>query len=165
MYCIIFICLVNDHYHIQGVCSEVSHTDCIGGIGFDATCSLVAVDTMGNPVTVSPTTEKERNVIFWQDHRAVEEANEINAMHHPVLRFVGGKISPEMQPPKLLWLKRHLREECWTKAAHFLDLADYLTYRATGSTSRCVCVTTDTGGCWYDKERKLYMYNYHNYNW
>ena len=68
------------------------------------------------------------------------EAEEVNATQHPVLRFVGGCISPEMQPPKLLWLKRHLHEDCWKKAAHFFDLADYLTYRATSSTVRCVDV-------------------------
>ncbi len=153
--CAIFLCFVDDLYRTQCVCSDVNNTNCIAGIGFDATCSLVALDTTGSPVTVSPTKEKQRNVIFWQDHRAIEEADEINAKHHPVLRFVGGKISPEMQPPKLLWLKRHLREECWTKAAHFLDLSDYLTYRATGSTSRCVTMETG-GGCWHEGE----MHNY-----
>lgn len=96
------------------------------------------VDAYGHPVTVSLSQDPERNVILWQDHRAVREAEEINSHlpPHPVLRYVGGKISPEMEPPKLLWLKQHLHEVCWKKAAHFFDLADYLTYRATGATSR-----------------------------
>ena len=113
----------------------------VRGIGFDATCSLVVVSPFGGPVTVSVSSDPQRNVVLWQDHRALDETEEINATQHPVLKFVGGKISPEMQPPKLLWLKRHLSEECWSKAGHFFDLADYLTYRATGELSRlCVCV-------------------------
>lgn len=90
----------------------------------------------GEPVSVSLSHDPERNIILWQDHRAVQEAEEINAAGHGVLKFVGGQISPEMQPPKLLWLKRNLCEECWKRAAHFFDLADFLTYKATGDTSR-----------------------------
>ena len=108
----------------------------IKGIGFDATCSLVAVDDEGNPVTVSSTHDPQRNVILWQDHRAISEAQEINDLGHPLLDYVGGVISPEMEPPKLMWLKRHLYEECWKKAGHFFDLVDYLTYRATNCTVR-----------------------------
>ena len=108
----------------------------MGGLGFTATCSLVAVDASGDPVTVSLSGDPRRNVILWQDHRALGEAAEVNRGGHEVLKFVGGRISPEMQPPKLLWLKRHLRRECWDKAGHFFDLSDYLTYRATGDTTR-----------------------------
>ena len=43
---------------------------------------------------------------MWMDHRASEQAAEINLTKHDVLRYVGGKISLEMQPPKLLWLKQ-----------------------------------------------------------
>jgi len=46
------------------------------------------------------------NVIMWMDHRAVSEAEAINSTHHPLLRSVGGRISLEMQLPKLLWLKK-----------------------------------------------------------
>ena len=87
-------------------------------------------------MTVSPSLDPQRNIILWQDHRALQETEEINAMGHPVLQFVGGKLSPEMQPPKLLWLKRHLQKQCWKKARHFFDLADYLVFRATGETIR-----------------------------
>lgn len=90
----------------------------VGGVGFDATCSLVALDADGRPVTVSTTGRDEQNVVVWMDHRATPEAKAINAGGHPVLRRVGGAVSPEMQTPKLLWLKRHL-PETWRRAAHF----------------------------------------------
>ena len=66
----------------------------------------------------------------------MKEAKEINETRHPVLKFVGGCISPEMQPPKLLWLKRNLQDDCWNKAGHFFDLADFLTYKATSAQVR-----------------------------
>ena len=47
-----------------------------------------------------------RNVIMWMDHRAGEQASFINSTKHDVLQFVGGKMSLEMEPPKLLWLKQ-----------------------------------------------------------
>ena len=113
----------------------------IAGIGFDATCSLVAVASDGAPVTVSPSGDANRNVIVWMDHRAAGEADEINADRHDVLRYVGGVISPEMETPKLLWLKRNLPQS-FASAAHFFDLADYLTWRATGSLARSMCTVT-----------------------
>ena len=70
----------------------------------------------------------------------MKEADEINAMGHETLRYVGGRISPEMQTPKLLWLKRNL-PDAYAKAVHFFDLPDYLTFRATGDRSRSLCST------------------------
>ncbi len=67
---------------------------------------MVAIDTSGNPVTVSTTGNNESNIILWMDHRAVEETNAINATQHDILKYVGGKVSLEMQCPKLLWLKQ-----------------------------------------------------------
>jgi D-ribulokinase len=113
----------------------------VAGIGFDATCSLVAVKADGSPVGVGLSGDSNRNIIVWMDHRAVGEAAEINAGNHEVLRYVGGRISPEMETPKLLWLKRNLPES-FTVTDHFFDLADYLTWRATGSLSRSVCTVT-----------------------
>ncbi|VEN62264.1 unnamed protein product [Callosobruchus maculatus] len=68
-----------------------------------------------------------------------EEADEINRMNHQVLKYVGGKISPEMETPKLAWLKRNLKKECWDKAGFFFDLPDFLTWRATDCDSRSSC--------------------------
>ena len=112
----------------------------IRGIGFDATCSLVVLAADGAPVSVSPDSEREQNVIVWMDHRAGAEADSINAGAHDVLRYVGGRISLEMETPKLLWLKEN-RPEAWAQAAHFFDLPDFLTWRATGSTARSLCST------------------------
>lgn len=117
-----------------------SHVDVcqIKGIGFDATCSLAVFDSDGKSLSVSPTGKNEWNVIMWMDHRAADEAAFISATKHDILRFVGGTMSLEMQPPKLLWLKKNMAKT-WHKAAHFFDLPDFLTWKATGCASRSLC--------------------------
>ena len=80
----------------------------IRGIGFDATCSMVVLDAEDKPVTVSPSGSDEQNIIVWMDHRAMDQTARINATKHKVLDYVGGQVSPEMQTPKLLWLKENL---------------------------------------------------------
>ena len=115
--------------------------DAVAGIGFDATCSLVVLDRAAEPLTVSTSGDNQRNIIVWMDHRATAEARLVNDTRDDVLRYVGGSISPEMEIPKILWLKRHLPAS-YAAAGHFLDLADYLSFRATGSTARSVCTVT-----------------------
>jgi D-ribulokinase len=80
----------------------------VKGIGFDATCSLVVLDRGGMPLSVSSSGDPHRNIIVWMDHRAIAQADRINETGDEVLRYVGGIISPEMETPKLLWLKEHL---------------------------------------------------------
>lgn len=113
----------------------------IRGMGFDATCSLVALDAQDGPVTLSPTANPEQNVMMWMDHRAIPQAKRVNATGHAALRSVGGSISPEMEIPKLLWIRENL-PQTWARAARFFDLADFLSYRATGQDVRSVCTTT-----------------------
>ncbi|XP_072378786.1 FGGY carbohydrate kinase domain-containing protein [Diabrotica undecimpunctata] len=131
-----------DIWHAVVTCVKIVtqkiQPDKIKGIGFDATCSLACFDKNGSPLTVSPTGNNQQNVILWLDHRAVKEAEEINKLNHPVLQYVGGKISPEMETPKLLWLKRNIKDT-WDKAGYFFDLPDFLTWRATGADSRSSC--------------------------
>ncbi len=112
--------------------------DQIVGIGFDATCSLVALDKADQPVSVSPTGKSQQNIIVWMDHRALKETDEINQTGDEVLKYVGGKVSPEMEIPKLMWLKRNLPEQ-FKQTAKFLDLADFMVYRASGNDLRSVC--------------------------
>ncbi|SFD13316.1 FGGY-family carbohydrate kinase [Tropicimonas isoalkanivorans] len=112
----------------------------VAGVGFDATCSLVVSGENDAPVTVSPEGEEDQDVILWMDHRAMGDAEEINAIGGEPLEYVGGRISPEMELPKLRWLKRELPES-WSVARRFWDLPDWLVHRATGEETRSLCST------------------------
>ncbi|KAL1955377.1 hypothetical protein VTO42DRAFT_8597 [Malbranchea cinnamomea] len=112
----------------------------IRGIGFDATCSLAVFshDT-DEPVSVTgPDFDTDRNVILWLDHRPVEETERINATGHNLLRYVGGKMSIEMEIPKVLWLKNNMPKELFDRCK-FYDLVDALTHMATGNDKRSFC--------------------------
>lgn len=113
----------------------------VKGLSFDATCSLVALDQNMRPLALGPSGNTSRNIIVWMDHRAVSQAQRINETGHEILDYVGGAISPEMQTPKLLWLKENM-PDAYANAGQFFDLADYLTWRATGSLARSVCTVT-----------------------
>jgi FGGY-family pentulose kinase len=113
----------------------------VAGLAFDATCSLAMFDAAGQPVSVSTTGVDSWNVVMWADHRAVAEAEEITATGHRALEFVGGVMSPEMQLPKLLWLRRNL-PMAWQRYALGLDLADFLAWRTTGHITASACTVT-----------------------
>lgn len=125
----------------EAVTSAKIDVSSVIGLGFDATCSLVVVGQGGQPLAVGPSEDPERNIIVWMDHRATSQAEYINSLQHEVLRYVGGRISPEMETPKLLWLKEN-RKEIYDSAWQFFDLVDYLTWRATGSLARSMCTVT-----------------------
>lgn len=133
----------------QAVCAAVRSAvraagvapEAIRGVGIDATCSLVVLGDGGKPLPVGPSENPERNIIVWMDHRAIEQSERINAMGHRVLDYVGGRISPEMETPKLLWLKEN-RPQVFHAAWAFFDLADFLTWRATGDLARSTCTVT-----------------------
>ena len=107
----------------------------VRGLSFDATCSLVVRDSEGLPVTVSTNGDDGWDTIVWLDHRALAEAEKCTATGHEVLKYAGGVMSPEMEVPKLMWLKRHMPQS-WRRAAMMFDLADFLSWKATGSLAR-----------------------------
>ncbi len=115
--------------------------EAVAGISFDATCSLVVLDRSDRPASVSTTGDHRWNTVVWLDHRAIAEAEECTATGHKVLDFVGGTMSPEMEIPKLMWLKRRLPEQ-WQRYGRILDLADFLTWRASGANARSCCTIT-----------------------
>ena len=122
----------------------VQHADVdaqeIRGIGFDATCSLVVSGADAAPVCVDPDGAPDQDVILWMDHRAIPDAEDINSIGGEPLAYVGGTISPEMELPKLRWLKREMPES-WALATRFWDLPDWLVHRATGEETRSLCST------------------------
>ncbi|MDE1157279.1 MAG: FGGY-family carbohydrate kinase [Neorhizobium sp.] len=144
----------NDHGHVEQSSAEIWAAVCdsvrnamtkasatpeeIVGLGFDATCSLVVYGADGG---VGDPGHPERDVIVWMDHRAIGQAERINSGGHRVLDYVGGVISPEMETPKLLWLKENL-PEIYASASDFFDLTDFLTFRATGARDRSSCTLT-----------------------
>lgn len=113
----------------------------IRSLGFDATCSLVALDEHGQGLAVSPGESPDHNIIMWMDHRAVDEAKRINATQDPALRYVGGEVSVEMELPKVLWLKNHF-PATWQSAHRFYDLADFLVSKATATDVAGLCTLT-----------------------
>lgn len=76
------------------------------------------------------------DIIVWMDHRAEAEAAEMNAdtaeCTQDVLRFYGGSLSPESEPPKLLWLLRH-RPELFLRCTAVMDLSDFIVFALTGN--------------------------------
>ncbi|KAK3683620.1 FGGY family of carbohydrate kinase [Podospora appendiculata] len=115
----------------------------VQGIGFDATCSLaVFTHDTDEPVPVTgpdfANDGNDRNVVLWLDHRPLAETEQINNTKHNLLRYVGGKMSPEMEIPKVLWLKNNMPAELFDRCK-FYDLADALTHLATGSETRSFC--------------------------
>jgi len=127
---------------VRGALKKAGATpDTVAGIGFDATCSLVVLGEGGRPLPVGPSGDPARNIIVWMDHRATEQTRRINRTGAKVLDYVGGQISPEMETPKLLWLAENM-PGTFADAWQFMDLADFLTWRSTGSLARSICTVT-----------------------
>ncbi|MBO9125825.1 MULTISPECIES: FGGY-family carbohydrate kinase [unclassified Rhizobium] len=113
----------------------------IGAIGFDGTCSLVVRDIDGGQISVSTGGERRFDTIVWLDHRALKEADFCTATGHEVLEHSGHFMSPEMEMPKLMWLKKKL-PGTWANTGYLFDLADFMTWKSTGSLARSRCTLT-----------------------
>ena len=125
----------------EAVAESVIDPSRIAAIGFDATCSLVAVGAGGRPLSVAENGAPDHDVIMWMDHRANEQTAAINATKDEALAYVGGEVSIEMELPKVLWLKQHFPGR-YAAAWRFFDLADYLVWRASDADVASVCTLT-----------------------
>ena len=114
----------------------------VAGIGFDATCSLVVLGEGGKPLPVGPS-EQIRSATSSSGWTTApcSRPSASTRLGHEVLKYVGGRISPEMETPKLLWLLEN-RPDVFDAAWQFFDLTDFLTWRATGDLSRSTCTVT-----------------------
>jgi len=109
--------------------------DEVMGLSYSATCSLVVRDRDGAPLPVGPEQDAAWDTIVWLDHRAAKQARQITLTGHKVLDFAGGVMSPEMEIPKLMWLKTNM-PQTWDKIGALYDLADFLTFKSSGSMAR-----------------------------
>lgn len=124
----------------QAISESGVDPELVMGIGFDATCSLVVLsEDTDSPVSVGPDfATNDQNIILWMDHRAPEQTDAINTTDAGLLKYVGGKMSIEMEIPKAKWLKENMPEGVFEKCK-FYDLPDFLTHKATGSEARSFC--------------------------
>ncbi|WP_288925994.1 FGGY-family carbohydrate kinase [uncultured Maritimibacter sp.] len=106
----------------------------VGAVAFDGTCSLVLMDREGDGL---PFGDDGTDTFAWFDRRAVAQAEACTRVGGRTVDLLGAVMSPEMQLPKLMWL----RETCpdvWSRFSTALDLPDWLAFRATGAVSRSV---------------------------
>jgi FGGY-family pentulose kinase len=95
----------------------------IVALSYDCTaCTVVALSADGRPL---------RPALLWMDERAHVEAEEASATGHEVLRYCGGKISPQWMIPKGRWLERH-EAGLFADARWVVDETDFFTLRLTG---------------------------------
>ncbi len=95
----------------------------IAALSYDCTaCTVVALTADGTPL---------RPALLWMDERAHVEAEEVSATGHAVLKYCGGKVSPQWMIPKGRWLERH-EANCFGRARWIVDEADFFTFRLTG---------------------------------
>jgi len=95
----------------------------IAALSYDCTaCTVVALTDDGVPL---------RPALLWMDERAHAEADEVSATGHEVLRYCGGKVSPQWMIPKGRWLEVH-EPALFARARWIVDEADFFTLRLTG---------------------------------
>lgn len=103
--------------------------------------AMAVTATSVTVLCVDEHSEPMGKAILWMDTRAKEEADRINETQHPVLRYVGGRVSPEWMLPKVLWLRNH-RPEVYHKASHVVEIMDWLNFKLTGRWVLSMCTTS-----------------------
>lgn len=105
----------------------------VTGIGLDGTaCTVVAASENGEPL---------RPGILWMDVRAHDQAQRVTDTGDPVLKYAGGKDSPEWMIPKALWLKEN-EPRVYEQADRIMEVTDWLMFRLTGRWTASLNVVT-----------------------
>ncbi len=95
----------------------------IAALSYDCTaCTVVALAEDGKPL---------RPALLWMDERAYEEADEVSATGHDILKYCGGKVSPQWMLAKGRWLEQH-EAAVFERARWIVDETDFFTFRFTG---------------------------------
>lgn len=95
----------------------------IAALSYDCTaCTVVALTDHGVPL---------RPALLWMDERAHAEADAVSATGHEILRYCGGKCSPQWMIPKGRWLERH-EPDVFARARWVVEETDFFTLRLTG---------------------------------
>jgi len=102
--------------------SKVSPRE-VRALSYDCTaCTVVGLTEEGKPI---------RPALLWMDERAYVEAEEASATGHAILKYCGGKVSPQWMIPKGRWLERH-EPAAFERARWIVDETDFFTFRLTG---------------------------------
>ena len=95
----------------------------VAALSYDCTaCTVAALTEDGTPL---------RPALLWMDERAHAEAEEASNTPHPILKYCGGKVSPQWMIPKGRWLERN-EPAVFARARWIVDEADFFTLRLTG---------------------------------
>lgn len=115
------------------------------GIGIDFTaCTMLPVTADGTPLCCLEqyADNPHAYVKLWKHHAAEKEAQALNhlaqARGEPWLSRYGGKISSEWLIPKI-WNILKEAPEIYAAADRFMEAADWVAFKLTGTVSRSVC--------------------------
>lgn len=123
--------------------SGVDKKDVIG-IGIDFTsCTLIPVDTQGEPLCKKYPSNPHAYAKLWKHHACQKQANRITEIARERgekwLSRYGGKVSSEWMLPKILEMIDE-DSELYAETARFIDAGDWLVMKMTGIETRNSCM-------------------------
>lgn len=101
----------------------------IKSCGVGATCSMALFTKHQNTLLPWNIDCRDRNVIFWMDSTAMDEAQQVNQLSKPEVRnHMGGSFVPEMGIPKLKHLINFMQERHIELELKVFDLHRYIAW-------------------------------------
>lgn len=124
---------------LRRVVRRIDRPDRIVGVGVASFGEAgVLMDERGHPVD---------DVIAWYDDRSLPQAERFAAATDPdeMFRRTGAHIQSIMSLCKLMWI-RDERPEVWACGRHWLNVADYVSYRLCGAMAQSPSLGARTSG-------------------